>query len=103
MDLGDGVLSPSICTQLNTIGADTVQILMNGLKEASALRRARGGHRSRWIFRSANLMLLLLEAQEGNWDELDMMVEAFQGATRDEVLHGAGHHVSGRPNARGRM
>ena len=26
----------------------------------------------------ANLMLLLLEAQEGNWDEVDLMVRAFQ-------------------------
>ena len=26
-------------------------------------------------------MLLLLEAQEGNWDEIDLMVRAFQGAT----------------------
>ena len=26
-------------------------------------------------------MLLLLEAQEGNWDEVDMMIRAFQGAT----------------------
>src|SRR5262249_54557287 len=29
----------------------------------------------------ANLMLVLLEAQEENWDELDQMVRAFQGAT----------------------
>ena len=29
----------------------------------------------------ANLMLLLLEAQEGNWDDVDLMVRAFQGAT----------------------
>ena len=29
----------------------------------------------------ANLMLLLLEAQEGNWDEVDLMIRAFQGAT----------------------
>ena len=29
----------------------------------------------------ANLMLVLLEAQEGNWDEIDVMVRAFQGAT----------------------
>ena len=28
----------------------------------------------------ANLMLVLLEAQEGNWDELDMMIRAFQQA-----------------------
>jgi 3-hydroxyacyl-CoA dehydrogenase len=27
-------------------------------------------------------MLLLLEAQEGNWDEIDLMVRAFQDATR---------------------
>jgi 3-hydroxyacyl-CoA dehydrogenase len=27
-------------------------------------------------------MLLLLEAQEGNWDEVDLMVRAFQGATQ---------------------
>ena len=26
-------------------------------------------------------MLLLLEAQEGNWDEVDLMVRAFQRAT----------------------
>src|SRR5581483_8451591 len=29
----------------------------------------------------ANLMLVLLEAQEGNWDEIDAMVRAFQHAT----------------------
>jgi len=28
----------------------------------------------------ANLMLLLLEAQEGNWDEIDLMVRSFQRA-----------------------
>ena len=26
-------------------------------------------------------MLLLLEAQEGNWDDVDLMIRAFQGAT----------------------
>ena len=30
----------------------------------------------------ANLMLVLLEAQEGNWDEIDLMVRAFQDATQ---------------------
>src|SRR6185369_16889845 len=28
----------------------------------------------------ANLMLVLLEAQEGNWDEIDVMVRTFQQA-----------------------
>src|SRR5947207_5389475 len=27
-------------------------------------------------------MLLLLEAQEGNWDDIDLMIRAFQGATQ---------------------
>src|SRR6185369_7946511 len=30
----------------------------------------------------ANLMLLLLEAQEGNWDEIELMIRAFQGTTQ---------------------
>src|SRR4029077_21022581 len=30
----------------------------------------------------ANLMLLLLEAQEGNWDEIDLMIRTFQGSTQ---------------------
>ncbi|HEX7139282.1 MAG TPA: enoyl-CoA hydratase-related protein, partial [Vicinamibacterales bacterium] len=30
----------------------------------------------------ANLMLLLLEAQEGNWDEIDLMIRTFQNATQ---------------------
>jgi 3-hydroxyacyl-CoA dehydrogenase len=30
----------------------------------------------------ANLMLLLLEAQEGNWDAIDMMVRAFQSTNQ---------------------
>ena len=29
----------------------------------------------------ANLMLLLMEAQEGNWDEIDAIVRQFQSAT----------------------
>ena len=82
VDLGDGVLAVDLHSKLNTIGADTVQILMNGLKEASANFAALVvGTDAADFSAGANLMLLLLEAQEGNWDELDMMVRAFQGAT----------------------
>ena len=82
VDLGDGVLAVDLHSKLNTIGADTVQILMNGLKEASASFAALVvGTEAADFSAGANLMLLLLEAQEGNWDELDMMVRAFQGAT----------------------
>jgi 3-hydroxyacyl-CoA dehydrogenase len=82
VDLGDGVLAVDLHSKLNTIGADTVQMLMNGVKEASANFAALVvGTEAADFSAGANLMLLLLEAQEGNWDELDMMVRAFQGAT----------------------
>jgi 3-hydroxyacyl-CoA dehydrogenase len=40
-------------------------------------------------------MLVLLEAQDENWDELDLMVRAFQGATMG--LRYADVPVSWRP------
>ena len=36
----------------------------------------------------ANLMLLLLEAQEGNWDEIDTMIRSFQRSTAGAALFG---------------
>ena len=82
VDLGDGVLAVDLHSKLNTIGADTVQMVMNGVKEASANFAALVvGTGAADFSAGANLMLLLLEAQEGNWDELDMMVRAFQGMT----------------------
>src|SRR5262245_14950873 len=82
VDLGDGVLAMDLHSKLNTIGADTIGMLMNGIKEANANFAALVvGTNADDFSAGANLMLLLLEAQEGNWDELDMMVRAFQGAT----------------------
>jgi 3-hydroxyacyl-CoA dehydrogenase len=39
------------------------------------------GNEAEHFSAGANLMLLLLEAQEGNWDEIDLMVRGFQRAT----------------------
>ena len=42
-------------------------------------------------------MLLLLEAQEGNWDEIDLMIRGFQGATAGASLRRrAGHRLRPR-------
>ena len=79
VDLGDGVLAVEFHSKLNTIGADTVQILEAGVKEASANFAALViGSEAANFSAGANLMLLLLEAQEGNWDEIDLMVRTFQ-------------------------
>jgi 3-hydroxyacyl-CoA dehydrogenase len=82
VDLGDGVLCVEFHSKMNAIGGDTIQMLHAGLKEASANFAALVvGNEGEHFSAGANIMLLLLEAQEENWDEVDLMVHAFQGAT----------------------
>jgi len=82
LDLGDGVLSVEFHSKMNAIGGDTIQMLHAGVKEAAANFTALVvGNDAVNFSAGANLMLLLLESQEGNWDEVDMMIRAFQGAT----------------------
>ena len=67
---------------MNAIGGDTIQMLQAGVKEAAKNCQALVvGNDAPNFSAGANLMLVLLEAQEGNWDELDLMVRAFQQAT----------------------
>jgi 3-hydroxyacyl-CoA dehydrogenase len=83
VDLGDGVLAIEFHSKMNSIGADTIQMLHAGAKEAAANFAALVvGNEAPQFSAGANLMLLLLEAQEGNWDDIDMMVRAFQDATQ---------------------
>jgi 3-hydroxyacyl-CoA dehydrogenase len=82
VDLGDGVLCVEFHSKMNAIGGDTIQMLHAGLKEASANFTALVvGNEGEHFSAGANIMLLLLEAQEENWDEVDLMVRAFQSAT----------------------
>ena len=82
VDLGDGVLAIEFHSKMNAIGGDAIEMLMAGTEEAARNFRALVvGNESVNFSAGANLMLLLMEAQEGNWDEVDMMVRAFQGAT----------------------
>ena len=82
VDLGDGVLCVEFHSKMNAIGGDTIQMLTAGVKEATTNFRALVvGNEGTHFSAGANLMLVLLEAQEGNWDDIDLMVRAFQGAT----------------------
>jgi 3-hydroxyacyl-CoA dehydrogenase len=82
VDIGDGVLCVEFHSKMNAIGGDTIQMLQAGVKEAAANFAALVvGNDALHFSAGANLMLLLLEAQEGNWDEVDLMVRAFQQAT----------------------
>ena len=82
VDLGDGVLCVEFHSKMNAIGGDTLAMLNAGAKaledgEFEALVVANQGEN---FCVGANLMLLLLEAQEGNWDDVDLMIRAFQNA-----------------------
>jgi 3-hydroxyacyl-CoA dehydrogenase len=82
VDLGDGVLCVEFHSKLNSIGGDTVQILQAGVKEAAKNGRALVvGNDAANFSAGANLMLVLLEAQEGNWDDIDLMIRTFQQTT----------------------
>jgi 3-hydroxyacyl-CoA dehydrogenase len=82
VDLDDGVLAVEFHSKLNTIGSDTIQMLNAGVAEAAANFSALVvGSEAPQFSAGANLMLVLLEAQEGNWDEIDLMVRSFQAAT----------------------
>ena len=82
VDLGDGVLAVEFHSKMNAIGADTVQMLQAGVREAAKNFAALVvGNEGVHFSAGANLMLVLIEAQDENWDELDAMVRAFQGAT----------------------
>jgi 3-hydroxyacyl-CoA dehydrogenase len=81
--MGDGVLQIEFHSKMNAIGGDSMQMLQAGVKEASQNFAALVvGNDAPNFSAGANLMLLLLEAQEGNWDEIDLMIRAFQASTQ---------------------
>ena len=83
VDLGDGVLALEFHAKMNAIGGDQIQMIHAGVKEAAANFAALVvGNDAANFSVGANLMLLLLEAQEGNWDEIDQMIRAFQASTQ---------------------
>ena len=82
IDIGDGVACLEFHSKMNAIGGDTLQMLKQSLAEVE--KNFVGlvvGNQGANFSVGANLMLLLLEAQEENWEEIDMIVRAFQNAT----------------------
>ena len=79
IDLGDGVLCVEFHSKLNTLGEDNVGMVFAGLEETNrnfdAMIIANEGEA---FSAGANLMLVLLAAQEGEWDELNFGVQRFQ-------------------------
>ncbi len=79
IDLGDGVLCVEFHSKLNTLGEDNIAMIHAGLEETNrnfeAMIIANEGET---FSAGANLMLVLLAAQEGEWDDLNLAVQRFQ-------------------------
>ncbi|PID81634.1 3-hydroxyacyl-CoA dehydrogenase [bacterium DOLZORAL124_64_63] len=82
MDLGDGVLGLEFHSKMNAIGQDTLNMVMTACKEAErnweALVVTNGAEN---FSVGANLMMLMMEAAEGNWEDINLIIHAFQTAT----------------------
>ncbi len=82
LDLGDGVFGLEFHSKMNVIGQDTISMIMTACKEVESQGQALVvANQGENFSAGANLMLLLMEAQEGNWDEIDAIVRQFQSAT----------------------
>ena len=82
VDLGDGVLCVEFHSKMNIVGSDTIQMLHAGVQEASRNFSALVvGNEAPNFCAGANLMLVLLEVQEENWEDIELMIGGFQQAT----------------------
>ncbi len=86
VDLGDGIGCIELHAVKNAIGGDVVAVVSAVLNAASdAVRDFAGfvisGDREHFSV-GANLMQLLLVAQEGEWEEVDLAIRGFQQMTQ---------------------
>ena len=81
IDLGDGVLCLEFHSKMNSLGADSVQMIHAGIEETqrnfTAMIIANEGDN---FSVGANLMLVLMSAIEQEWDELNSAIHQFQQA-----------------------
>jgi 3-hydroxyacyl-CoA dehydrogenase len=85
VDLGDGVACIEFHSKMNSLGADIVSLITQTLKPGGL-----GEKFDAFVITNdavnfsvgANLMLLLMSVQEGEWDEVDLAIRQFQGMTQ---------------------
>ncbi len=79
IDLGDGVTCVEFHSKMNSIGEDLVNMVHEGIRETARNFSAMViGNQGDNFSVGANLMLVLLAAQEQEWDELGAAVRRFQ-------------------------
>jgi 3-hydroxyacyl-CoA dehydrogenase len=82
IDIGEGVLCLEFHSKMNSLGDDQISLVRAGIEETSknfeAMIVANQGEN---FSVGANLMLVLLAAQEEEWEELEAAIHRFQQAT----------------------
>ena len=82
IDIGNEVALLEFHSPNNAIATDIISMINYSVEEVS--NNYRGlviGNQGKNFSVGANLMLILMEAQDENWDELDYMVKMFQNAS----------------------
>jgi 3-hydroxyacyl-CoA dehydrogenase len=85
VDLGDGVACIEFHSKMNALGADIISLIAQTLKAGGP-----GDNFDAFVITNdaqnfsvgANLMLLLMSAQEEEWDDIDLAIRQFQGMTQ---------------------
>jgi 3-hydroxyacyl-CoA dehydrogenase len=81
LDLGDGVACLQFHSKNNIVGPDVIRMLRTSLQQCAERFDALViGNQGRHFCVGANLMALLFEAQEENWDDIEFMIRTFQDA-----------------------
>jgi 3-hydroxyacyl-CoA dehydrogenase len=81
IDIGDGVLCCEFHAKMNAIGGDIFAMLQAGVARLDSEFVAMViGNQAPNFSAGANLMLLLMTAQEGEWDDIHLAVRQFQRA-----------------------
>jgi len=81
IDIGDGVACLEFHSKMNSIGSDTMAMMKFAVDEVEKNHVGlvignQGGNFSA----GANIMMLLLAAQEEEWDDINLMIRTFQNA-----------------------
>ena len=86
IDVGDGIACIEFHTKMNALGGDIVSFVRQNLRADSAAVRDFGGfvvtNDAANFSAGANLVQLLLAAQDEEWDEIDFYIRGFQEMTQ---------------------
>ena len=83
VDIGDGVLLLEFHSKMNALGEDAIRMIGTAHKTVQELGFAGlvVGNQGEHFSAGANLPLILSQAQDEEWDELDAAIKLFQQAT----------------------